>query len=177
MKFFQDKKAYEPPIDYKVIFEAFCLGNFITVLEFISSVCEFIRVEESEVSPINHTLTEIKKLIRDTLKAIAHLKRAAHGKCELCNCRIASNNFHVSDFAGMSSDEEDLPKITFGSFSQSQTCKKEPGGTATTTTGGEQSQPLCPVCCVGRRRSLTTTLQHDGVKDESLKCLPEVQSS
>ena len=46
----------------------------------------------------------------------------------------------------MSSDEEDLPKITFGSFSQSQTCKREPGlgGTATTTTGSEQSQRRSP---------------------------------
>ena len=96
MKFFQDKKAYEPPTDYKVIFEAFCLGHFIAVLEFTSSVCKFIGVEESEVSPINHTPKEIKKLIRDKLKAIAHLKRVALGKCELCHTFLSGTQFIVT---------------------------------------------------------------------------------
>ena len=49
-----------------------------------------------------------------------------HSINPICCCRIA-NNFHVSDSTGMTSDEEDLPKITFGSFSQSQACKREPG--------------------------------------------------
>ena len=48
----------------------------------------------------------------------------------------------------MSSDDEDLPKISFGSFSQSQVCtKREPaaGGTGPSNNGSDiQSRPSDP---------------------------------
>ena len=53
-------------------------------------------MEVSKVSPTNHTLKEIKKLIRDKLKAIAHLKkRVALGKCELCHTFLSGTQFIV----------------------------------------------------------------------------------
>ena len=41
VKFFQDKEGYSPPNDYKLVFEAFCLGHFLTVFEFTTALCQF----------------------------------------------------------------------------------------------------------------------------------------
>ncbi len=55
---------------------------------------------------------------------------------------------------GMSSDEEDLPKISFGSFtSGNQECKREPGVIGPISVGGEQSRrPTDPRLATNKRQ-------------------------
>lgn len=52
----------------------------------------------------------------------------------------------------MSSDEEGLPKISFGSFTSSQECKREPGVTGPTgiSAGSEQTRPTDPRLATNR---------------------------
>jgi hypothetical protein len=54
----------------------------------------------------------------------------------------------------MSSDEEDLPKISFGSFtSGNQECKREPGVIGPISVGGEQSRrPTDPRLATNKRQ-------------------------
>lgn len=49
----------------------------------------------------------------------------------------------LSDSAGLSSDEESLPKLPFGSLS-SQPCKQESGAIGSTSSGSEQSRRSPP---------------------------------
>ena len=55
----------------------------------------------------------------------------------------------------MSSDEDGLPKISFGSFASSQECKRESGvtGSTGTSTGSEQNRhPTDPRLATNRRQ-------------------------
>jgi hypothetical protein len=65
---------------------------------------------------------------------------------------LRNNLMSDSVFAGMSSDDEEtLPKISFGSFTSSQECKREPGATGPTSTGSPPTDPRM-ISKIGKRQ-------------------------
>ena len=50
VKFFENKEEYKPPLDHKLIFEAYFLGNFLAVLEFITVLCDSLEWMNQNIS-------------------------------------------------------------------------------------------------------------------------------
>ena len=154
VKFFQNKEAYEPPTDYKLLFEAFCLGHFLTVFEFTSVLCEFIGVDDSKVSPMNLSPKEIKKLIRDRLKAIAHYKRVAGGKCKICHGWLSGTDFTLTPCCSKQIHEDcmtDLDECTLCrepfTLLSCCVCKEQIEVFGTPMEGYKMQQELRTPCC------------------------------
>ncbi len=71
---------------------------------------------------------------------------------DIIYCGIGNNFMTNSLFVGMSSDDEEtLPKISFGSFTSTQECKREPGATGPTSTGSPPTDPRL-VSKIGKRQ-------------------------
>ena len=154
VKFFKDKEAYKPPTDYKLVFEAFCLGRYLVVFEFTTALFQFFGVDESKLSPTYLSLKEIKKLFRDKSKSIAHYKRVAGGKCELCHMWLTGTCFTVTPCCNKrihegcltDPDECTLCREPFNLLSCC-VCKQEIEVFGTSVEGFEMQRELRTPCC------------------------------